>query len=141
VIYYGILAAMGTAATVQVCLQVFFVPLRSSPFPSCHAGLRALAASVERARNSAPGTDGEDAAIERFRTALEPDWGFRDGIAVSCKGSPKDEGALDAIERLRYAEEHAVRREAGDLAPLRRGVQAIVERDLAVVEAGATPEP
>jgi len=86
---------------------------------------------VERARGAAPGTDGEDAAIERFRAALLPEWGHFDGVAVSCKGSEKDEGALDAIERLRYAEEHAVRREAGDLAPLRRRVQGIIETDLA----------
>jgi len=37
--------------------------------------------------------------------------------------------ALDAIEQLRYAEEHAVRREAAELAPLRRRVQAIAPHD------------
>ena len=139
--YFGLLGALAVAITVQVSQQVFLVPKHASPFPTCHDGLRALATAVVRARDSAPGTDGEDAAIERFRKALDPDWGYRDGIAASCKGSPKDEGALDAIERLRYAEEHAVRREAGDLAPLRRGVQAIVEKDLAAAEVGAPSEP
>jgi hypothetical protein len=129
VTFYGLLGAFCIACTIQVALQVFAVPLRTSPFASCQEGLAALAAGVERARDSAPGTDGEDRAIERFRRALEPDWGYRDGIAASCKGSPEDERSLDAIERLRYAEEHAVRREAGDLAPLRRRVQTIAPRD------------
>jgi hypothetical protein len=86
---------------------------------------------VIRARDDAAKTDqGEDAALDRFRSALEPVWRYRDDIASRCRDAPRDKGALDAIERLRYAEEHAVRREAGELAPLRRRVQAIVDRDL-----------
>ena len=61
---------------------------------------------------AASGTEGEDKALEQFRRALEPEWSSRDAIARSCRGSAVDERALDAIERLRYAEEHAVRREA-----------------------------
>jgi hypothetical protein len=92
---------------------------------------------VVRARDDAAKTDqGEDAALARFRSALEPEWSHRDDIAARCQGTPRDKGALDAIERLRYAEEHAVRREAGELAPLRRRVQAIVDRDLT----GRAPE-
>ena len=90
-----------------------------------------LAAAIERARESAPGTDGEDAAVDRFRNEIDGTFRYRDAIATSCRGAPDNEGALDAIERLRYAEEHAVRREAGDLALLRRRVQAIVSHDLA----------
>ena len=33
-----------------------------------------------------------------------------------------DQHSLDAVERLRYAEEHAVRREAGSLEVLRKQV-------------------
>jgi len=134
IVYYGIIGATCIASTVQVSMQVFHQP-GSSPYANCADGLRALVAAVERARGAAPGTDGEDAAIERFRAALEPEWGSFDGVSVSCKGSAKDEGALDAIERLRYAEEHAVRREAGDLAPLRRRVQGIMDTDLMPVSA------
>jgi len=129
-IYYGTIGVICIAGTVQVSMQVF-KPAEAAPYASCQDGLRALVAAVERARGAASGTDGEEAALDRFRRALEPEWGYFDGVALKCKGNAKDEGALDAIERLRYAEEHAVRREAGDLAPLRRTVQAIVETDLA----------
>lgn len=129
-IYYAIAGTICIGGAIQVSRQIFFVPHRPSPYPTCHEGLHALVTAVDRARKAAPGIDGEDAAIERFRGALEPEWGYRDGVLSSCKGSAGDERALDAIERLRYAEEHAVRREAGDLAPLRRRVQAIVESEL-----------
>lgn len=128
--YYGLAALVIVAATAQLVRQVFFLPVQPSPYATCQEGLLALARAVDRARDAAPGTDGEDAAIERFRRGLSPEWGFRDGIAATCRGSTNDARALDAIERLRYAEEHAARREAGDLAPLRRRVRAIVEGEL-----------
>ena len=129
-VYYGLAALIIVASTLQIIRQVFFLPVKPSPYASCHEGLLALAKAVDRAREAAPGTDGEDAAVARFRGGLEPEWGFRDGIAAACHGSTKDVRALDAIERLRYAEEHAARREAGDLAPLRRRVRAIVDGEL-----------
>ncbi len=130
-IYYALVAAVSLAGAAQITWQVLFGPAPAGPYASCHEGLRALFDAVVRARDDAAKTDqGEDAALARFRTALEPAWTFRDDIASRCGASPRDKGALDAIERLRYAEEHAVRREAGELAPLRRRVQAIVDRDL-----------
>ena len=130
VVYYSLIGVICVAATAQITKQVFFQPKIASPYSNCREGLTALVSAGERARHAAPGTDGEDPAIERFRAALKPEWTYFDAIADTCRGSVKDEGALDAIERLRYAEEHAVRREAGDLAPLRRKVQAIVDTEL-----------
>jgi hypothetical protein len=130
IVYYGAIVALCISATTQITQQVFYQPRVPSPYKTCNEGLSALVSAIERARRLAPGNDGEDPAIERFRTALNPEWGYVDSIADACRGSIKDEGALDAIERLRYAEEHAVRREAGDLAPLRRKVQAIVDSEL-----------
>jgi len=130
VFVWAIAAAIIAAGAIQVTQQVFYGPAEGSPHATCHEGLRALLTAVDQARSAAAGTDGEDAALSRFRSALEPAWRHRDAIAAQCKGSARDEGALDAIERLRYAEEHAVRREAGSLAPLRRRVQVIVDRDL-----------
>ena len=130
IVYYSLIGVICIGATAQVTKQVFYQPRVASPYTNCQEGLSALVSAVERARRAAPGTDGEDRAIERFRTALDPEWAYVDSIGDTCRGSVKDEGALDAIERLRYAEEHAVRREAGDLAPLRRKVQAIVDSDL-----------
>jgi hypothetical protein len=141
-IYYGIVVAICAAAAVQISQQVFFASSPPSPFATCREGLRALNAAVDRARKAAgpEGEDSEDRAIGRFRSALDPEWTYRDGIAASCKTSADDQRALDAIERLRYAEEHAVRREAGELAPLRRRVQGIIERDLAMERRSPAPD-
>jgi hypothetical protein len=125
-LYYATVLAIIVSSTWQITRQLFFFPEPTSPYHDCREGLEALVTAVERARGVAPGTDGEDAAIRRFRVALGPAWGYRDQIAASCTGAHEDERALDAIERLRYAEEHAVRREAGDLAPLRRKIGAIL---------------
>jgi hypothetical protein len=129
-LYYSVAALVVVASTVELLQQVFYLPVTPSPHATCHEGLLALARAVERAREAAPGTDGEDAALARFRSGLDPEWTYRDGIATMCRGSTENERALDAIERLRYAEEHAARREAGDLAPLRRRVRAIVDGQL-----------
>jgi hypothetical protein len=130
-LFYALVGAICAAATIQVAAQVF-AQGPPSPYPSCDDGLRALVGALERARSAAAEgsgpsqEEGEDAALARFRTALEPEWRYRDGIAASCRESASREQALDVIERLRYAEEHAVRREAGDLAPLRRKVRTLV---------------
>jgi len=140
-IYYAICGGICVAGAVQISRQVFGSPAGASPYAGCHEGLLALVSAVDRARSAAPGTDGEDAAIERFRGALLPEWSHRDSIAMACGENATDQRALDAIERLRYAEEHAVRREAGDLAPLRRRVQAIVEKELGAGSSRGTALP
>ncbi|MCK6586642.1 MAG: hypothetical protein HUU21_40665 [Polyangiaceae bacterium] len=140
-IFYSICGWICISGAVQITQQVFGSPAGPSPYAGCHEGLLALVSAVDRARSAAPGTDGEDAAIERFRGALLPEWRYRDAIAGACGKRAADKRALDAIERLRYAEEHAVRREAGDLAPLRRRVQAIVENELGAGSSRGTALP
>ena len=143
--YYTMVVLVGGAAAVQITRQVFFEgghdggghdggpsPAEASaiPYATCQQGLRALFDALARAREAGAGSDGgEDAALARFRGALAPEWAHRDEVASRCRASARDEGTLDAIERLRYAEEHAVRREAGELAPLRRKVQSIILGD------------
>lgn len=130
-LYYVLVSAVCVACAFQVTRQVLLRPPRSREPVSCHQGLASLFSAVARAREAAAAnTAGEDEALARFRSALSPEWGQRDEVAASCRASARDEGTLDAIERLRYAEEHAVRREAGELAPLRRRVQAIVDGEL-----------
>ena len=134
-LYYAVVALVGGAIAVQVTQQVFFEPAAQPPYATCQQGLQALFSAVARAREAAAGSEGgEDAALARFRSALEPEWTYRDGVASLCRRPAAttggDTGTLDAIERLRYAEEHAVRREAGELAPLRRKVQALVDGEL-----------
>ncbi len=145
-VYYALVVAVSLVGAVEVTQQVLFQPAPTAPYPACRDGLRALYASVVRARDAAAHTGtGEDAALARFRDALEPAWTYRDGVAARCRGSAKDEGTLDAIERLRYAEEHAVRREAEELAPLRRRVQAIIDGEIGPgptsVPPGVSPGP
>jgi hypothetical protein len=127
VAYWALVVSISVAAAASVTLQVFAAP-PGPAFASCEAGLRALSAAVDRARGAAAASEGdEDDAIARFRRALEPDWSGVDGVAASCRGKAENQRTLDALERLRYAEEHAVRRESGELAPLRRRVQAVVD--------------
>ncbi len=124
-VFYALTAAFVIAATAQITQQVFFASPGTGGLAACDEGLAALNGALSRARTAAPGTDGEDAAVQRFRAALMPEWTERDAVARLCSQTPNDRAALDAIERLRYAEEHAARREAHELAPLRRRVEAI----------------
>lgn len=123
-VFYSIAGAISLAGALQVFTQAF--QRREGPenqVHSCSEGLSRLASAVERARRAASVTDGEDAALADFRKALGPEWDSRDHIEDLCRPSPSSMADLDAIEQLRYAEEHAVRREAAELAPLRRRVQ------------------
>jgi hypothetical protein len=143
VLYLLVALVVGAAGGIQVFAQAF--ERREAPeihVKSCPDGLARLAAAVERARTAASVTDGEDAALDRFRRALQPDWDDRDHIEDLCQSSPSSMAALDAIEQLRYAEEHAVRREAAELAPLRRRVQALSPQwASAPADAPSTPSP
>ncbi len=47
-------------------------------------------------------------------------------MAELCRGQETSLGALDAIERLRYSEEHSVRHQAVELTALRRKVKELV---------------
>ncbi|MBK8256643.1 MAG: hypothetical protein IPK82_28725 [Polyangiaceae bacterium] len=126
VVFILVAAAVGISGGAQVFVQAF--SHRAAPqlnIQSCDEGLGRLSAAVSRAREAASGTEGEDSALERYRQALRPDWDDRDHIEDLCRSNPQKMAVLDAIEQLRYAEEHAARREAAELAPLRRRVQAI----------------
>jgi hypothetical protein len=132
-VYYAMVVLVGGTAAFQITRQVFFDPRPPVPYATCHQGLQALYHAVGRAREAAARSEGgEDDALARFRRALDPEWSYRDGVAAACQASARDAGTLDAIERLRYAEEHAVRREAGELAPLRR----VVERQVQAIAGG-----
>jgi hypothetical protein len=127
VAFYGFVAAFCVVATVEISLQVFEDRAGEGAPASCEEGLVQLTDAIARARGAAQGIHTEEVALRRYREALEPEWRAEGAIRAACEGTPSREGALDAILRLRYAEEHAVRRGAGDLAPLRARVRAIVE--------------
>lgn len=92
----------------------------------CRRGLVALIHAVYRAREVAvqsPG--GEREALTHFRSALLPEWSLRDGLARACAADAEALKALPEIDRLRYAEEHALRYEALDVASRRLRVAGI----------------
>lgn len=130
--WYAILVAFIVAAVVQITRQVF-APTGASlgPKPACHEGLLGLARALDAARAAADGvaSGNEDEVLARYRGVLETPWSARDAIAESCRADRASTESLDAIERLRYAEEHALRREAAELTPLRLRIHAL-ERDL-----------
>lgn len=124
-----VVAYVGTAAG-QIAQQILFPTLVPSPYESCAEGKLALEEAIARARHEAEAEDVDaDVALHRFRGALLPEWSYVTGIRQTCEQSPPSGSdakaelrSLDALERLRYAEEHAVRREAASLAALRRQV-------------------
>jgi hypothetical protein len=132
VAYYVTLVSFIAVAAGNVLWQLWAPVLASHPKVDCRAGLYDLGMAIDRARSAAQAASqqGEDTAVAQFRSALEPEWSRNAAIAASCNADTNLATALDAIERLRYAEERAVRREVNDLAPLRRKVQALMGREL-----------
>lgn len=141
-IFYVLAVGVSVGGSAQIFVQAF--QRREAPglgVTSCADGLGKLTGAIERARKVASVTDGEDAALADFRKALGPEWEDRDHIEDLCRSSAQSMAALDAIEQLRYAEEHAVRREAAELAPLRRRVQAIAPPATADPGSPSPPSP
>jgi len=127
-LFWVVAVWISVAAALAVTRGVFTGAPEGAAHVSCSEGLRALSGAIVRARTAAAGSEGsEDEALARFRGGLEPEWSTHNAVTAACHGRAEDERALDALERLRYAEEHAVRREAGELAPLRRRVQSVVD--------------
>jgi hypothetical protein len=103
-----------------------------TPLPAttdCRSGITGLIGAVRRARAAAMETSGgERDAVARFRHALEPEWGSRSALGDVCRTNPDAAGALETVDQLRYAEEHALRYEALDVAKRRKDVEAIEKR-------------
>jgi hypothetical protein len=125
--YYGVVVAFIVVAAGNVTWQIWAPRFHKHPPTDCGAGLESLKAAVGRARQAAGDLSeaSEDAALSRFREALQPEWDRRDAVARACESNAELARALDVIERLRYAEERAVRREVSELAPLRRRVEQL----------------
>jgi hypothetical protein len=131
--YYLVVVVFIAISAGNVVWQVWAPAIRSYAPVDCRGGLRELVAAIERARDAAGSLaeSGEDTALTRFRSELSPEWDRHDAVAASCRKDRELAVALDVIERLRYAEERAVRREVTDLAPLRRKVGQIRTNELA----------
>lgn len=121
IVFLTIVSVWVVVTTTQLVQQAHFPVLVPSPYGTCTEGLRKLHGAIDRARHVAEGDLDPDSALARYRTALDPEWTYLTGVRKTC-GTAPERRSLDALERLRYAEEHAVRREAASLAALRRQV-------------------
>lgn len=114
------------AASTQITLQIFWPePTKNGPPLSCSETLLTLHQAVLSGQAAAEADTDAAAALGHFRAAVDPVWAAHANAKDVCV-SPADRRSLDALERLRYAEEHAVRREATSLAALRKQVAADV---------------
>lgn len=138
----GIVAVFGltTAFTVVCAAQVLLQALPRGTVPSrvaCRDGVQRLAFAVDRARSAETGGPPGGDARDRFRARLEPEWGERKGLDATCAGDAAARLALDRVDELRYAEEHAALRAASDLSARRRAVAASLQ--VLALEPGARP--
>ena len=125
---FAVIVGGATATwTIQILFAVFAPPVEVVA-KECRTGTRDLLLAVRRARKAAAAETGDErAALNRFRSALDPEWQTRASLDSVCRKDSKATAALTEIDALRYAEEHAVRYEAVGLAPQRRRVQALHE--------------
>ena len=120
---FGLLmAAFTVVCSVQICWQVWNPPVIPSTV-GCSAGTLELVEAIEAARVASADQVEEKAALARFRGTVAPAWAHRSFLQHSCAGDPEAIRRLHAVDRLRYAEEHAVRYGAVDLAKRRQEVK------------------
>jgi hypothetical protein len=113
-------------------IQQGFWPEGSDTDLSCEAGVQMLVEALGRARQSAATRHSETAAIVAFRSELRTAWGAHPTLTRRCASNLPAYRALREVERLRYAEEQALRYEARDVAVWRRA--------LAIPEPAATAD-
>jgi hypothetical protein len=131
-----VVGALTVNFSVQIIDQAFGLKAVPSALP-CAEGLLGLIQGLEQARQSAAVLDGEAVALEAFRSALGPSWDQRHRVREACRDTPRWLEGFRQIERLRYAEEHAVRYESRGVAVDRRRVLALRKE----LEKPAAPHP
>ena len=131
VVFAATVTLFTVVCSIQILAQAWATPAvpADAPVPECRAGLSALISAIHRARTAASQVSGEHAALTTFRNALLPEWSTRPAYDARCAGDAEALKSLGEIDRLRYAEEHALRYEALDVAGRRTRVQAL-ERQL-----------
>jgi hypothetical protein len=121
---FGLLIAVPTVVwATQVIIQAFDAP--DATGLECKAGLVALLEGLDQARVSAHPAANEDDALSAFRQNLGAEWTTARRVRTACKGDPERLGQFGKIERLRYAEEHAVRYQTRGLSADRNAVDKI----------------
>ena len=125
VFYALVVGAFTVICSVQICFQVWAPKIEPAPF-GCAVGTLALIQAVEMARVAAEDEPSEQAALAKFRFALSPAWKYRPSLTKACAPDREALRRLRAVDRLRYAEEHAVRYAAVDLAQRRHEVKRLI---------------
>lgn len=125
VLFTLLVGTFTVVCSAEVLSQGFFSS-GVSTVTDCRTGLKDLARSLHRAREATTTAEqNERSRLERFRVSLLPEWQGRDQVQRKCASDAWGKRAFYQIERLRWAEEHAVRYESADLAPSRQYVLAI----------------
>lgn len=124
-VFAAIVASFTLVCTIQICLQVWAPRIEQGPV-DCRAGVLELYRALEQARQAAAREAGEQAALRSFRDTLATSWKREPAVARACASDPMGQQALRELSRLRYAEEHAVRYEASELAAQRRHVERLI---------------
>lgn len=115
----------------EVSLQAFASSKTASESTRCVAGIASLWNAIDQARGTLARTElPEEEAVLAFRNSLEIAWSHYDAIRQACSLNPSHVQTLDALERLRYAEETTVRRESSELGSLRRHARELFERNV-----------
>lgn len=141
IILYALVVSSITGILGTQIIWQALAPASSPTTEDCRTAVEGLLAAVRRARGAAAlEVEGEKAAVDRFRQQLAPEWNLRPGIGEACKNDPNGARALQEVDLLRYAEEHAVRYDSVDVARRRRTVQALESQFLAP-QTDASPNP
>ena len=108
-------------------MQVW-APESSLPVSDCGQGLATLIDGIGAARRASTTPGQEESALREFRKAIAPYWAIRPALGPLCAKDPHFAGKLEEVDRLRYAEEHAVRYFARDLSEGRRAIASLRTR-------------
>jgi hypothetical protein len=128
VVFSLIVGALTANFSAQIIARAFGLG-HAATDQGCSEGLAALVDGLDQARQSAAATaaDGEQRALQAFRSALGPVWEHPHAVRDVCRASPQQLADFHLVERLRYAEEHAVRYESRGMAEERRKVSSLRE--------------
>jgi len=126
IVFLAVVVAFVGISTSQIVMQAFAPEVKRGPWTTCADGLAALSGALDRGMTAAEAETDPEKGVGAFRVAVAPDWQYAEGVRESC-GRPDERRGLDALERLRYAEEQSVRREAASLAPIRKQADQAIE--------------
>lgn len=123
VLFGACVAGITLVFSIQIIRQAFPERPRRTDL-ECRESVLALIQALHQARQSASDQVGEAAAMRAFRGVLSRSlWEREPAVHTACAREPRWRQALGQVQRLRYAEEHAVRYESRGVARDRQLVE------------------